>query len=31
MSWYLEQIPKGVAINGQMTIEELMDASEVES
>lgn len=30
MDWYLEKIPKSTAMDGQMTIEELMDASEVE-
>lgn len=29
MDWYLDKVPKGAAIGGQLTIEELMDASEV--
>ena len=30
MDWYLEKTPKSIAMDGQMSIEELMDASEVE-
>ena len=31
MDWYLEKVPKGAALDGQLTIEELMDTSEVDA
>lgn len=30
MDWYLEKIPKDSAVEGQLTFDELMDASDME-